>query len=259
MGIITELFLRVFVYTFLGLMSASALAQVMAESPDAGNTLATASLVIPGTTQINGTVGSDAFDALTGRDEPDVDMYEFVLDAGGIFTIQVNANIEDEPDMNLMVFNDSGQFLAGDDDDGDSCANIVPFIGGYDSCLTLNLAAGAYYFAVGDNNIGAFETVADFVASRSNYFEDNDSGILVSPSTEIVAIAGSESAPPSSSDERGAYTVYFSTAVNGGGSPPAPSGPAAPIPTMSVYGLMLTTLGLLLVATRRLRISAQRK
>lgn len=258
MGTITELFLRVFVYTFLGLMSANALAQVMTESPDAGNTPATASMVIPGTTQINGTVGPDAIDALTGRDEPDVDMYSFVLDAGDTFTIQVNAAIEDEPDMNLMVFNESGQFLAGDDDDGDSCANIVPFIGEYDSCLTLNLPAGAYYFAVGDNNIGAFETVAEFVASRRNYFENNDSGILVSPSAEIVAIAGSQSAP-SSSDERGAYSVYFSTAVNGGGSPPAPSGPAAPIPTMSVYGLMLTTLGLLLVARRRLRISASSK
>lgn len=34
---------------------------------------------------------------------------------------------------------------------------------------------------------------------------------------------------------------------------------AEQIPTMSIYGLMLTTLGLLLVATRRLRKSAGRK
>lgn len=224
----------------------------MSESPDAGNTLATALPVTTGTTQVNGTVGPDAFDSLTGRVEPDVDMFSFVLDAAGTFTIQVNAAVAGDPDMNLMVFNDSGQFLAGDDDDDSSCTNVVPFNDGLDSCLTLTLAAGTYYFAVGDNNIGAFATVAEFVSSRSNYFEDNDSGILGAPSADTVAIAGSESDPPSDADEQGAYSVYFSTAVSGGGiSPPA----STAIPTMPVYGLMLTILGLLLVATRRLRIS----
>ena len=48
-------------------MSTNALAQVMSESPDAGNTLATALPVTTGTTQVNGTVGPDAFDSLTGR------------------------------------------------------------------------------------------------------------------------------------------------------------------------------------------------
>lgn len=40
---------------------------------------------------------------------------------------------------------------------------------------------------------------------------------------------------------------------------PAPApGPAAPIPTMSAYGLVLTMLGLLLVASRRLRTLGRR-
>lgn len=232
----------------MGLLSANALAQVMTESSDAGNTLATALPVISGTTQINGTVGPDAFDSLTGRIEPDVDMYSFVLPSAGTFTIQVNATVAAEPDMNLMVFNSSGQFLAGDDDDNSSCTNIVPFIDSYDSCLTLTLAAGTYYFAVGDNNIGAFESVAGFVADRSNYFEDDDSGILASPSTEIVAIAGSENDPPTPPDDQGPYIVYFSTAVSGPAGP-SPSG-ATPIPVMPVWILGLLA-GLLAFLGRR--------
>jgi hypothetical protein len=42
-------------------------------------------------------------------------------------------------------------------------------------------------------------------------------------------------------------------------SQPVPPGPPKPVPTMSAYGLVLTMLGLLLVATRRLRASARRK
>jgi hypothetical protein len=40
--------------------------------------------------------------------------------------------------------------------------------------------------------------------------------------------------------------------------PPAPPAPPEVIPTMSAYGLVLTMLGLLVVATRRLRASAKR-
>lgn len=40
--------------------------------------------------------------------------------------------------------------------------------------------------------------------------------------------------------------------------PPAPLTPATSVPTMSTYGLILTMLGLLLVAARRLRASAKR-
>jgi hypothetical protein len=39
----------------------------------------------------------------------------------------------------------------------------------------------------------------------------------------------------------------------------AASGPSIPVPTMSIYALMLTTLGLLLVATRRLRLLTKRE
>jgi hypothetical protein len=236
--------------TLLGLMSTSALAQVTSESGDAGNSLATAQSVNPGTTQINGTIGADAFDPLAGRVEPDVDMYEFVLGSGTTLTIQVNANVPGDPDMNLLVFNASGQFLAGDDDNDGSCSNVVPFLDGLDSCLTLSLSAGTYYFAVGENNIGAFETVADFLFSRSDYFESNDSGILGSPTTETVAIAGAVSNPPSDPDEQGPYTVYFSSAVNGS----ATASTISTVPVMPVWllGLMIGLLGLL--GSRRFKI-----
>jgi len=236
----------------MGLLSANALAQVMTESSDAGNTLATALPVFSGTTQINGTVGPDAFDSLAGRIEPDVDMFSFALTSAGTFTIQVNATVAGEPDMNLMVFNSSGQFLAGDDDDGNDCTNIVPFIDGLDSCLTLTLAAGTYYIAIGDNNIGAFETVADFIADRGNYFEDDDSGILASPTTETVAIAGSESDPPSDPEEQGPYIVYFSTAVSGPAAP-SPSGPTA-IPVMPAWILGLLAGILAFLGRRSLKV-----
>ena len=228
----------------MGLLSTNALAQVHTESGDAGNTLATAQAVTDGSLQVSGTIGPEAFDSQTGRNESDVDTFQFSVTTGGTFTIQVNADVSGVPDMNLLVFNSSGQFLAGDDDDGDSCSNIVPFLNGLDSCLTLTLSAGTYYFAVGDNNIGAFETVADFIASRSNYFADNDSGILGSPTTETVAIIGQESDPPQS---QGDYTVYFSSAVSG------PAGATTAVPVMPVWfmGLMIGLLGLF--GARRLK------
>lgn len=39
----------------------------------------------------------------------------------------------------------------------------------------------------------------------------------------------------------------------------APPAPATPVPTMTAYGLVLTILGLLVVAGRRLRVSAKRR
>ena len=42
-------------------------------------------------------------------------------------------------------------------------------------------------------------------------------------------------------------------------SPYIPPGPAAPIPTLSAYGLGLTVLGVFVVAVRRLRTSAKLK
>jgi len=259
MRIAAVLFVRVFIYSFFSLMAVNTWAQVMTESTDAGNTLATALPVPAGTIQINGTIGPDAFNSVAGRVELDVDMYSIAITTGGTFTIQANATTPGEPDMNLMVFNDSGQFLAGDDDDNSSCTTVVPFLDSLDTCLTLTLAAGTYYFAVGDNNIGAFSSVAAFIADRGDYFEDDDSGILGSPSAETVAIAGAESSPPSDPEERGPYIVYFSRAVAGGPAAPPPPSSGTPIPTMSAYGLVLTMLGLLLMASRRLKVAIRQK
>lgn len=44
----------------------------------------------------------------------------------------------------------------------------------------------------------------------------------------------------------------------GSGEPPRPPSDASPVPTMSMYGLALSMVGLLLIAARRLRSSAKR-
>ena len=48
-------------------------------------------------------------------------------------------------------------------------------------------------------------------------------------------------------------------AATAGAAPPTPATPATPVPTMSAYALVLTMLGLLFVATRRLQVSGKRK
>ncbi|MDZ7784585.1 MAG: hypothetical protein U5K56_17145 [Halioglobus sp.] len=50
----------------------------------------------------------------------DVDTYRIEVPVSGNFTIEAIADVNGDPDMNLLVFNLSGQGLAGDDDDGSS-------------------------------------------------------------------------------------------------------------------------------------------
>ncbi|MSP67551.1 MAG: hypothetical protein EXQ96_05560 [Alphaproteobacteria bacterium] len=108
-------------------------AVVVTESGDAGNTPATAQVLPGATTEITGEIG----------DGQDTDLYKFTLIADGTVTTNMHSPVRD---VNLIVFNGLGQGLAGDDDDDSSCTPIDA-LAGFDSCLTLELTAGVYYFA----------------------------------------------------------------------------------------------------------------
>lgn len=102
------------------------------ESPDAGVTPANAIVLPQGVTSVTGSISNTS--------ESDVDLYQFSLDAAAVLTIEVLFPGED---ANLIVFNATGQGLAGDDDDGSNCTPVTS-LDGLDSCLTLSLTAGTY-------------------------------------------------------------------------------------------------------------------
>jgi len=226
-----------FVFSSTGVM-----AQTFDEGSDASALLASAKVVPLGTTKITG----DLTNTVTNED---VDVYQFSVSSSGLFTIEAKAIIEDVPDMNLIVFNSAGQGLAGDDDNGDNC-DVITSLNGYDSCLTLDLTAGTYYFAVGDNNIGAFESIVDYQAGSGDFI-DNDSGILDTPTTEIAVIVGNESGPSPDEDE-GDYEINFSVAVDG---PPVDAVDTTPVPTLSQWSMIILSMLIgLMVFTNRKRL-----
>ena len=216
------------------LAAAGANAQVFVESSDAPATLAGATAVPAGTTQIDGEI----INTVTSED---VDTYRIVVPVSGNFTIEAIADVNGDPDMNLLVFNSAGQALAGDDDDNSSCT-VITSLDSLDSCLTLNLAAGTYFISVGDNNIGAFESLADYQAGI-NDFMDNDSGILPSPSVELAVIAGRESGPDPDQDE-GGYVINFSTALGGSAGSDTQAIPVLPAWALALLVIAMTGLGL---------------
>ena len=188
---------------FLTISAVDAAAQIFDEGSDASAELLSAKVVPAGTTQITG----DLTNTVTNED---IDVYVIEIPSDGVFTIEAKAVVVNDPDMNLIVFNSSRQGLAGDDDNDSSCS-VLTSLNSFDSCLTLNLTAGTYFIAVGVNNIGAFESVADYEAG-TNDFIDNDFGILSSPTTEIAVIVGEEDGPTPAQDE-GDYVINFSEAL----------------------------------------------
>jgi len=161
--------------------SAFANAMVIDETSDAGQTLAEA-LLLPG-----GTTG------VTGQIDNDVDLFGFSLATDTDLTISAVSNAFD---MNLLVFNGMGQGLAGNDDldrNGGCTVGNFPL----DSCLTLSLVAGDYFFAVGANNVSALDI------NDVEIMED-DSGILGMPTANSVASF-------TSGTGAGSYRVSFET------------------------------------------------
>jgi hypothetical protein len=93
---------------------------------------------------------------------------------------------------------------------------------------------------------GAFLGLTPAFLNDLTFFCDDD-GFFLSGNGGFEAGYGSDSVVTTLTFSPGATTA------------PAPAPPSAPIPTMSTYGLVLTMLGLLFVASRRLRASAKRR
>lgn len=80
----------------------------------------------------------------------------------------------------------------------------------------------------------------------------------VSDSNFTLTSDGAAFAGVTMTNDDGAGITFDDIRLGAGDPPGPPAEPAKPIPTMSAYGLVLTMLGLLLVAGRRLRASAKR-
>lgn len=145
------------------LASTLANATLINETSDAGQSLVDA-LLLPG-----GTTG------VAGQIDNDVDLFGFSLASDTDVTLSA---VSGAFDMNLLVFNASGQGLAGNDDlnRNGGCGIGARVL---DSCLMLSLVAGDYFFAVGVNNVEAFDVANNFVVG-------NDSGILGTPSVNVL-------------------------------------------------------------------------
>ncbi len=157
-----------------------AAATVFVEIPDTGNTMATATVLPGGTTEVLGTL-----------DVPgDYDLFRFTL--GTDFTLQLDLN--GDFDENLLLFNSLGQGLVGDDDGGS----------GLESQIVIPLLAGDYFIGIGPNNTAAF-------TDGGVEFIDNDFGILAMPTTETLGFVAGEGSPHNLTDSP--YTLMFNVAV----------------------------------------------
>lgn len=192
-------------------VSGFAKAGLIIETVDAGETIEDAFSIAGGTTSINGTISND------------VDLFKFSLSSDTIFTISA---VSSAFDMNLIVFNSLGQGIAGNDDlNRNGGCNLGN--GGLDSCLTLSLFAGEYFFAIGINNVGAMD-------SQGNTIIHNDSGVL--PSASTTSLASFYNGFGS-----GTYTVNFSIPTSSTTSVPEP------------FSFAILALGIMGLASRRFK------
>jgi len=163
-------------------VSSSALAAIYTESGDAGQTLASAQTVAPGTTQINGTLGFGG----------DVDLYRLDFSTTTAVTFYATSAV----DPNLILFDAAGHGLWGDDDSG----------AGLDSQIVWNVTPGTYYLAYGNNNIGAADAL-------NNEFCYNDSGDCSADTTSVLDHFNS------SGGATGPYTITLSAATASAAAP----------------------------------------
>lgn len=170
---------------FLFTVSNRALATTHVENPEAGNTAASAQILPLGVTEITGTleVGlTHAFSFLP----VDVDVYCLTLPKavkGAVIKV-ISPNGDFDP--NLLLLNAGFFGIWGDDNSGGGQNN-------QDSQITIDLPAGTYYIAVGDDDIAAFGPNID---DPDDYAWNNDSNQL-SPAdaAKPIAILGAQSGP----------------------------------------------------------------
>jgi len=232
---------KLFIASSSLMLSTVVMADTYIENPDASAFRSSARVLPAGTTTVSGEILNVGLDS-------DVDLYKMGVSGTEQFTIKAKALGEDpDLDMNLLVFNARGQFLAGDDDNDEDCVDDGD-LESLDSCLTLNLTRGDYYVAVGDNNIGAYTSKQEYLDDELD-FEDNDSGILDEPSTEIMFMVGDESGRASDTDDlndEGPYSVTFSRQT-------VSTADAISVPALPLFGLGILVSLLGLSGLRKLR------
>jgi hypothetical protein len=146
---------------------------IFMETTDAGNTIATAVTLPPGTTVIQGSVTQE-----TDQE----DLYGFTASQDGFYTFDSKFSGDDagggSTDATLMIFNGAGQGLAGDDDSGPRL----------DSRIFLELTAGEYYFCVSSYpGAAAYKNQADADA-RIDWFLSPYEEILPGPTTDSLGV-----------------------------------------------------------------------
>lgn len=186
-------------------------AQTFVETQDTGNDIATAIVLPAGTTQVEGSLNSDH------------DLWGFNVSSSQSVQILLGLSPFDD---NLILFDSLGRGIAGNDDIGRGSAspgiNLPAGIGGLDSEIVAFLDPGLYYIGVGRNNSSG-------IGSNGISFIDNDSGLLASPTIDVLDFVGG-------SQGTGGYTLFFSP----------PTAASVPEPTsFSLIGCgLLGTVGL---------------
>lgn len=184
------------------LLNGTTFATTIVETPDAGDTMASAMVLPGGTTQVSGTVGVTY----------DIDMYKFYIDTTSLYEIYMASAWP--LDANLLLFNEFGQGLEGDDDDGGGPD-------GTNSLISRSLQVGWYFIAVADNDLNAYDEF-------DNWFLLNDSGPLATATSETLDHFGTPGG------DTGEYILTFSPAT---GSSPVPEPSTMILLSFGILGL----------------------